>query len=698
MNETVNCRSCGRAVPADMPGGTCPGCLLRLGLSDGEEPEAAAVPSVGDLQALFPQFEILECLGRGGMGAVYKARQPALNRLVALKVLRVKAGLHPEFIERFRREAQAMARLSHPNIVTIHDFGEAGGVPYLVMEMVEGTDLRKRMAAGRIAPHEAVNIALSLCDALDAAHAQGIVHRDIKPANILIDRSGRVKVADFGLAKLAGDSIEEAALTSSGHTMGTPFYMAPEQHIRTVETDSRADVYALGVILYEMLTGELPLGHFAPASEKVGTAAALDAVLLRAMESDPARRFARARDLKRALLEVVQSGPLVAGAKEQKVWRLTLAALSALALVALLAGLVLFVGARLRRLPVPRDVVAHEGRYYKVFVENVSWDEARNECARMGGRLAVVRSQADNDFLAGLSRSHVWLGATDAGRKGTWRWVDGTALSYSNWEAGEPNDADGWEDCLMMTKYGKWNDLANHAGIIDGYICEWDRTAHPGPVTGTDGPGIVAALRRENPEYDGSGIFKPDGGPITEAVLTGPGLRSIASLKGLALKRLDIRWSAITDLVPLVDMPLSHLDLTRSRVADLGPLAGLPLTDLRLEGTAVRDLAPLKGMSLKYLDIGHTPVTDLSPLGGMPLEELHMNSTRVRDLTPVAGMPLRRIGLLGTLVEDLSPLQTCTGLQRADAPACATNLQCLTTLPELRWMNGRPLAPGASGE
>jgi serine/threonine protein kinase len=161
-------------------------------------------PSPEAIAALFPNLEILECLGRGGMGVVYKARQKQLNRLVALKILAPEREKDPAFAGRFEKEAQALARLDHPNIVTIHDFGQSGGMYYLLMEYVDGVTLRHLLASERVSAREVLAIVPQICDALQYAHDQGIVHRDIKPENIMLDRRGRVKVADFGLAKLVG--------------------------------------------------------------------------------------------------------------------------------------------------------------------------------------------------------------------------------------------------------------------------------------------------------------------------------------------------------------------------------------------------------------------------------------------------------------------------------------------------------------
>ena len=162
------------------------------------------LPTPEDLAKHFPQLEILDCLGRGGMGVVYKARQPKLNRLVALKILAPERVEEPKFAERFAREAQALARLNHPNIVTVYDFGEADGLYFLLMEFADGVSLRQLLQTRKIEPEEALAIVPKICEALQYAHDEGVVHRDIKPENILLDKKGRVKIADFGIAKIVG--------------------------------------------------------------------------------------------------------------------------------------------------------------------------------------------------------------------------------------------------------------------------------------------------------------------------------------------------------------------------------------------------------------------------------------------------------------------------------------------------------------
>jgi hypothetical protein len=269
-------------------------------------------PTLAEVAALFPQLEILECLGSGGMGAVYKARQPRLDRLVALKILtcdREDAPREARFAERFEREARALAKLSHPNIVAMYEFGQVEGLPYFIMEYVDGLNVRQLEQSRQLTPREALQIIPQICEALQFAHDEGIVHRDIKPANILVDRKGRVKIADFGIAKIMGGtpSIASAAdkwapkpgegLTQE-QILGTPHYMAPEQAEHPQTVDHRADIYSLGVVFYEMLTGELPVGKFQPPSRKVQIDVRLDEIVLHTLEEEPERRYQHASELK----------------------------------------------------------------------------------------------------------------------------------------------------------------------------------------------------------------------------------------------------------------------------------------------------------------------------------------------------------------------------------------------------------------
>jgi hypothetical protein len=299
---------------------------------------AARVPAppIAELQPHFPELEILELVGEGGMGAVYRARDKKLDRVVALKILTVASG-DGSFDERFAREARAMAQLSHPNIAAVHAHGKAGPWSYLVMQFVEGENLRRRMRAGAIAPKDALAWVGQICDALSYAHEHGVVHRDIKPENVLIDTSGRVKVVDFGLAKLLNAKPGDATLTSAQQALGTWHYMAPEQYERPRDVDHRADIYSLGVVFYELLTGQVPVGRFDPPSQKIQVDVRLDDVVLKALAREPEKRYQAAAEVKHDVEHLDTAPAKHGGGGHGKRWGLGIAVVA--------GSLVLVVGA-----------------------------------------------------------------------------------------------------------------------------------------------------------------------------------------------------------------------------------------------------------------------------------------------------------------------------------------------------------------
>ena len=307
------CAKCGAPLAPDAPQGLCPRCLMAwtwpprprrpaprpVPAARRGPPKPEPPPPLEEIARHFPQLEVLECLGRGGMGVVYKARQPRLDRLVALKILAREKEKDPRFAERFTREAQALARLNHPNIVTVHDFGQAGGLYYLLMEYVDGMSLRQ------------------LLQTRQAGAAGGAGHRaaDLRGAPIRARARHRPPRHQAGEhpARQAGPGEDrrlwhrqdagrgwDASQRSpaSKEVVGTPHYMAPEQMEKPGIVDHRADIFSLGVVFYEMLTGELPLGKFAPPSQKVQVDVRLDEVVLHALEKEPERRYQQASQVK----------------------------------------------------------------------------------------------------------------------------------------------------------------------------------------------------------------------------------------------------------------------------------------------------------------------------------------------------------------------------------------------------------------
>lgn len=311
--RSFNCPVCSGHViiPKDMSGGDDDSHLSEC---PSDAPSAEEIPASFD-----SRYEIRRLVGRGGMGAVYEGYDARLARRVAIKILPKDTGADPGALARFEREAKAMAALDHPNIVHIHDYGQTpDGNPYFVMEYIDGMDVHKLRLTGQLDLPGALELVSQVCAALQYAHSRGIVHRDIKPGNILVNREGVAKVADFGLAKVLGTETQpfhEPSLTRSGTALGTPDYMAPEQ-FEGSHVDHRADIYSLGVMLYDLLTGSPPRGAWPPPSQRVQIDVRLDEIVLRALQQNPSARYQAASEV-RADIDSVKSttggGPLPPG-------------------------------------------------------------------------------------------------------------------------------------------------------------------------------------------------------------------------------------------------------------------------------------------------------------------------------------------------------------------------------------------------
>jgi tetratricopeptide (TPR) repeat protein len=285
-------------------------------------PTLGAPPAAPCRMPQVPGYDVLRELGRGGMGVVYEARQVQLGRRVALKMILVGNHASAAQRQRFRAEVEAVAHLQHPNVVQIHEVGEAEGLPYCALELVDGGSLADRLGGTPQPPREAAELVAVLAEAVQAAHARGFVHRDLKPANVLLTPNGTPKIADFGLAKRLDGA---PALTSTGVVLGTPCYMAPEQAAGKKEVGPAADVYALGAILYELLTGRPPFTGTTPLDTLVLVASTepvppsrlrprvprdLETVCLKCLQKDPARRYARAQDLADDLGRYLKGEPI----------------------------------------------------------------------------------------------------------------------------------------------------------------------------------------------------------------------------------------------------------------------------------------------------------------------------------------------------------------------------------------------------
>jgi len=323
-------------------------------------------------------YQILAAIGAGSMGEVYRAKDPRLGRDVAIKVLPALTTVDPDRIRRFEQEARAAAGLSHPNILSVYDLGTHDGLPFIVTELVDGQTLREQLSAGPLSVRKAMDYTIQIAHGLDAAHQKGIVHRDLKPENLLITSGGRVKIVDFGLAKLIdeagpsdlGGESTRTSITVPGTILGTVGYMAPEQ-IRGLQVDHRADLFALGAILYEMLAGVRAFRGATPADTMMAilkepapalpadrhVPAAIERVVDRCLEKDPAARFQSAGDLGFAL-EGLSASPESAHAvpaAPSRAWQSALGWAVAGALALALAAVIAVVALR-SRVPVPSEV------------------------------------------------------------------------------------------------------------------------------------------------------------------------------------------------------------------------------------------------------------------------------------------------------------------------------------------------------
>jgi len=681
--------------------------------------EFLAAPEQPDEIGRLGAYRVLKLLGQGGMGLVFQAEDMYLKRRVALKVMRPRLAQKPESRERFLREARAAAAIEHDHIVTIHQVGEANGVPFLAMPCLKGMSLEERLQQTPTLPSaEIARLGRQIASGLAAAHACGLIHRDIKPGNIWLEAQpddtgtpaagGRVKILDFGLAKPleeAGDLSEAVGhITQSGAILGTPLYMAPEQ-ARGEPVDARSDLFSLGVVLYRMCTGQLPFQGAttgavlmalasvqpeAPRKLNPEVPAGLSDLIQQLLAKDQTKRPASAREVgqRLQLLEgeakaaasntasvptssgsvraapagaaTLDAYPAAAASRAKSKRRLLIAA----ALLLLIGGGALALYQLQFATPqgtllVETDDPAIEARFKSGVLKLYGPDDKL---------LYTIQPSERNKMLpAGKYKIEV------AGADGLTLDTDAFTLKK-----------DGKETVRVLLKPV----AVAQKTPEDAWLKE---VAALPPAKQVEA--VTAKLKERNPDWKGQvKLDRIEGGVVTGLTILGTApfaemdrtLTDVSPVRALVeLKRLTCTYAAVSTLSPLKGMQLTWLECPHTLVDDLTPLKNMPLTRLNCSGTKVSDLSPLKGMQLTWLECAMTPVTDLSPLKDMPLKKLHCAHTSVSDLLALKGMQLTWLECYRTKVSDLSTLK---GMP-------LTRLHCEETpVSDLTPLKGTPLA------
>jgi serine/threonine protein kinase/Leucine-rich repeat (LRR) protein len=611
-----------------------------------------ASPERSDSLGRIGHYEVLEIVGRGGMGIVLRAFDEKLQRVVAIKALAPAFAQSGPSRQRFVREAQAAAAVTHDNVIAIHAVEDAGPVPYLVMQFIDGPTLQEKIDRnGRLPLHEIVRIGRQIAAGLAAAHAQGLVHRDVKPANILLENGvERVKITDFGLAH----TVDDASLAQSGLIAGTPAFMSPEQ-ASGAHVDSRSDLFSLGSVLYALCTGHAPF-------QADSTRALLQQVRdelpqnIRELNPDvpeelcrlierlhakaPLERPASAQEVADRLAGVsanlssdtsrladMSTAPRPPARREEATRRRPLRA--AAALVLLLTGLglgeatgITNVFSTVIRLYSPDGTLVVE-----IEDPEVSVTIDGTELVILGAGAKEIRLKPGN--------------YTVEARK-----------------AGEVVS----RELVAITKNGRRIVRISKEAKPLAAAAEWEKHVATLPAA-EQVQAVARRLKELNPGFDKHVTPTFKYAQVVGLKFNTDAVEDISPLRALkALERLECTGSSerqgkLADLSPLRGLPLTWLEIADNPVSDLSPLRGMPLTELNCRRTQVEDLSPLDGMKLNGLDVWKAPVSDLGPLRGMPIKVLLCHETNVADLSPLQGMPLTVLTLQHTKVTNLAPLK-----------------------------------------
>ncbi len=592
-------------------------------------------------------FKVEKLLGEGGMGEVWLARQVAMDRTVALKILSPKLACNEAFVGRFLKEVKLSAKLDHPNIITAYDGGEDKGVYYLAVSFVDGIELQEKLAKDKIIPEkEALGYIRGVASALDYAWKEfNILHRDIKPGNIMIDKNGVAKLMDMGISKSTKDT-DDHALTMTGTVVGTPYYMSPEQGMAEPDIDFRADMYSLGATLYHLVTGVVPFdaettmavlskhitAPLPPAkSRNPKLSDAVSNLLDKLMAKKKDDRFQDWAGALAAIDDILESNASGKSAVPDR--KLKISGMPGRPTTPPPMG-----KARLPSIAKPsKPNLPPISAEIKVPPSNTEINRAVKAKVRQERKIRRKNSKVFK-LLIVLFISAVFLG------------------------------------CIGAAAMYVISQLPSDMGPVDPI------TLKPAIVREVD-----EALKKVNPNYTGNGVYTVKDDKIVAANFSTSDISDISPLKGLPIEALDLEFSGVKDISPLRGMPLRKLDLLRSNVQDISPLRGMKFETLNLAGTKVKDISALKGMPLKVLSLSGTGIMDLKSLQGAPLSYLDLNGCKVSSLKPLAGMNLNTLKVYGANISNLYDL-TGMPISKLVIGGCnsITNFYPLLKLPKLK--------------